>query len=141
VSEEIQDALGGNPNLYLYETTDDLVEVLETIPQWIEPWNKGMHFGAADSAAKLRIGIDRAIANINYNSVVKRIRAVQHANSVAPSQANAAYTVGRIAERVAAHAFRRPLIYAFARWAYRSGKTGRQWLRHVGILIRTLQRP
>jgi glycosyltransferase involved in cell wall biosynthesis len=139
VSEEIWDALGGNPNFYLYETTGDLVRMLETIPQWIAPWHKAACFGAADSAAKLRAGIDDAIANISYTSLVKRIRAVQHANSVCPSQMDAAHRVGSIAERIAAKAFRTPLIYAAARLAYRYGRSGWRWLRKVGTRIRAWQ--
>ncbi len=78
VFEELYDGLERNPNIYFYETTDDLVAQLQEMPVWQEvPIPSQPDIGAARSAREILALVDAALLNVEYQVIVDRLRAVR----------------------------------------------------------------
>ncbi len=78
VFQELYEGLGRNPNIYFYETTEDLVARLQEIPVWQEvrtATEPGI--GAARSAGEILALVDAALLQVQYRIIVDRLRAVR----------------------------------------------------------------
>ena len=75
---EIEAALGGDPNIHLFETTAALAAALETPPAWVEAGaSQGVTGDAGRTADDIGAAIDTMIAHPDYDRIVRRIRAIQ----------------------------------------------------------------
>ncbi len=134
VNLQMQKALGDNPNLYLYDTTEELAHSLKALPEWIEtaPQISQAHDAVA-AAAELRAAIERALANVEYASLVKRLRAAQQAgigNAFEPHQhMSPSGIIGQKIGRLIAPLLRVPWVFAAARAGYRLARSAYRGLR------------
>ncbi|MGC1303602.1 MAG: glycosyltransferase [Caulobacteraceae bacterium] len=78
VFQEMASALGGEANLHLFQSTDELVRMLNQPPVWTD---EGASRGVADDAVRaaddVGAALDAMIASASYARMVKRIRALQ----------------------------------------------------------------
>ncbi len=78
VFEELYDGLGRNPNIYFYETTEDLVAQLQEMPVWQEvPVSSQPGIGAARSAREILALVDAALLKVEHRIIVDRLRDVR----------------------------------------------------------------
>jgi glycosyltransferase involved in cell wall biosynthesis len=82
VFDELWRALGETPNIRFYESTTELVAMLEDVPDWVA-WEPVAGNGAERSTRELKAALDGAMAHADYQRIVRRIRAVQLASSLA----------------------------------------------------------
>jgi GT2 family glycosyltransferase len=126
VFEELWEALGHTENMHFYDTTTELVQLLTKPPVWIggslEPTPE---MGAAASAATLIAGIDAALAQVDYQRIVARLRCVQTASLFGPPDRRdppgetppeaAARLIGERIERIAHKALRHRMVFRLVR--------------------------
>jgi len=78
VFEEMEQALGGEANLHVFATTDDLVRQLAAPPVWTdEGASLGRPGDALRAARDIKAAIEASIARASYSRVVRRIRALR----------------------------------------------------------------
>jgi hypothetical protein len=78
VFEEMEQALGGEANLHVFATTDDLIRQLASPPVWTdEGASSGRPGDALRAARDIRVALEASIARASYERVVRRIRALR----------------------------------------------------------------
>lgn len=132
VALEIHESLGLNPNLHLYDTTEELVAKLKSAPAWIDSAATGTH-DAVKAAVALHAAIKHALDRVSYASVVRRIRTLQSASLGQMPEfgghGGAARLIGILTERAAGAVLRNKLVYAGARAVFRLARETRRRLR------------
>ncbi len=83
VFEEIWHALDRTPNVHFYDTTSELVALLQTPVPWVDEAEQQAHNGALRSAREIGGALDAAIGRANYWGILSRLRAVQLASVLA----------------------------------------------------------
>ncbi len=76
VFEELWRALGETPNIHFYESTTELIAMLSELPSWVA-WEPPEGNGAERSAREIEAALKHALAEVDYQRIVRRIRAVQ----------------------------------------------------------------
>ena len=100
VFEELYEGLGRNPNIYFFETTDDLVTQLQEIPLWQEvPTLSQPAIGAARSARAILSLVDASLLKVEYRTIVDRLRAVRVDLKLITRPGQAAESAVEIAQR------------------------------------------
>lgn len=149
VYEEILEAMGGSPNVHMFNSTVELSGMLGTMPQWIDQVTTKQN-GWKRAAADLRNSIDVAIKNIDFSAVETRLASINlrdrryqaAAQSTAaafaiPASANAGSPntqdprrqaseyIGRLAAKLARRSFAVPGVYRATRLV---GKAARKFV-------------
>jgi GT2 family glycosyltransferase len=134
VFEEVWQALGRTPNIYFYDTTAELIELLREAPRWME-WTPPAGNGTDRSACEIKTALDRAIRDADYQKIVRRIRAVQMTSGFMgntggnPDDTEAAQVAEFVAARIQ-RALARLLaikpVYFTSRIAYRTARLMRR---------------
>ena len=127
VTEEIWRALGCSPNVHFFETTDELIEKLRTVPSWQpEPPQPGQD--RLRPAREIRSALEAAMQAVTYETIVARVQAMQFASDAGnliqtTALQDADIAAGLVAARLEAlarRAFRQKLVFKAARLAVRS---------------------
>ena len=127
VTEEIWQALGRSPNVHFFDTTDELVEKLRTVPAWQhEPPQPGQD--KLRPAREIRSALEAAMQNVTYATIVARVQAMQFASDAGNLSRQTALQDADIAaglvaarlENLARRAFRQKWVFNTTRLAVRS---------------------
>jgi GT2 family glycosyltransferase len=129
---EIHARLGRNPNVHFFETTADLLGLLEDPPEWRETAEQPKLAGDARRAANdIRDLIEHTVKSANYTTISERFRSMHTLYGAAyylnrkphpsPSDA-AAQLVGDGVTRAFSWLFRSRTVYGASRMAYRSAR-------------------
>ncbi len=139
VFEELSQAMGCTPNMRFFDSTSDLVAQLQSIPSWQPHAPPPPGNGSARSGREIRDALLQALARVDYHRIVRRIRAVQLASSLAqqnslppPSDTKAALAARHLAlkvERLALRLLRIQGLYVTIRLLLRPFRRGWKWLR------------
>lgn len=126
---EINQQLGRDPNIHFFNSTSDLVKMLQNLPRWQERSPNARLAGdgerAADDIAEI---MARCISKASYGRILERFRAI-HAlfgasSQLSPAHTNGvdfmAYRVGQFTERALRTVMKAPIIYGGLRLAYRA---------------------
>jgi glycosyltransferase involved in cell wall biosynthesis len=138
VFDEIVSALGGEPNVHVFNTTAELVQTLRMPPRWTDEGAAPRCIDDAMRAAEeIGSGLDTMIASARYDRIVRRIRALQtlddYANIrfAAPVMSDRPTRVARFLsgyfERFARRVLSVPGVYVPARCIFRACR----WSVHV----------
>jgi len=129
VFEELRQAMGYNPNIHFFDSTSDLIERLQTPPGWQPHSEDGKGNGALRSACEIRDALRLALERVDYDNIVRRLRAVQLSGMLLrenemrpPSDTKAALAARHIAlkvERIMLRLLRIRTVYASARLFFR----------------------
>ena len=137
---EVYEELGHNPNVYFYDTTTDLLEILKTPPSWIETDIANPKLGDAKrAAADIRAAIDKALSQSSYEIILNRFRMIHTHFSFfrqEPQSDGAGFAARFVAiqvERVVVALLRLPFILPIAKATYHFGR------RLVGAITRALK--
>ncbi len=85
-TQEIWRALGGDANLHLFATTSELVEALETPPDWNEAGaSRGCVNDASRIADDILRAVEAALGGADYGRIVRRLRALHAGHDLAGS--------------------------------------------------------
>ncbi len=132
VFEEMARGLGGEANLHVFATIDELVRTLREPPVWADEGASPGRIGDADRVAdEIGDALEAIIAKVSYERIVKRIRAIQtlydfanlsgdnvgHANDQASLAARHA---ARVVEARLRPLLAAPGVFAAARLVYRT---------------------
>jgi GT2 family glycosyltransferase len=82
VFEEIWRELGQTPNMHFYDTTAELITLLQVPPVWVETPALPAGNGAARSATEIKLAMEAAMARATYAGIVRRVRGVQLASAL-----------------------------------------------------------
>ncbi len=127
VTEEIWQALGRSPNVHFFDTSDELIGRLRSLPAW-QPEPPRPEQDRLRPAREICSALEAAMQSVSYATVVARVQAMQFASDAgnldrrAPLQ-DADIAAGLVAaqlERLARRAFRQQLVFQAARLAVRS---------------------
>jgi GT2 family glycosyltransferase len=139
VFEELWHALGQTPNMYFYDTTSELIELLGTVPAWIETPKLAPGNGALRSAHEIHDAMEACVQRVSYESLVGRLRAVQLSSALAqeaapppPSDTDAARAARFIAvgvEKRMRRLLASRLVYGATRLVFRGSRLVRRGLR------------
>ena len=140
VFEELWESLGRNPNIHFFETTADLIEQMRAVAAWIDV-APAARDGADRVVRDIRIGLEAALARVDYQRIVDRVRGAQFPAQVAAGPARAptpdepaAFAARFLAERVeraALRLFDRPLPFAIARGIGRALRAGVRSIKQI----------
>jgi len=130
VFEELWQAFGQTPNMHFYDTTAELIILLEDAHAWVgEDLQSPKNAGAIGSAETTIAGIDRALQRASFRRIAARLRAVQTAGLIGsqsrppaawePPPEAAARMLGERVERVAKRLLKNQVIFKTARTAAR----------------------
>jgi len=123
---ELWKKLGRTPNMHFYDTTAELIEILQTPPIFIENSEPVLpQDGAARSVREIRDAAAAALTRVDAMRVISRVRDMQFASDVwyrpdAPAlpedpASRAARRLAGIAESVGLMIFRNRIIYSTGR--------------------------
>jgi GT2 family glycosyltransferase len=77
VFEELSSELGRPPNIHFYDSTAELLTLLADPPRWV-PWTPPPPGnGSERSALEIKAALEAALADVSYQRIVRRLRAVQ----------------------------------------------------------------
>ena len=77
VFEELSNELGQPPNIHFYDSTAELLTLLADMPRWA-PWTPPPPGnGSERSALEIKAALEAALEDVNYQRIVRRLRAVQ----------------------------------------------------------------
>ena len=125
-TEEIWTALGCNPNVRFYDSTEELAALLQTVPDWDN--QAPPHPAAPQSADGIGAALQAAMRAADYTRIVARIQATQFASDTSKFgehrvdyavPAVAANLVARRVERWVRLAFERPTLFRVTRYGVR----------------------
>ena len=128
-TEEIWTALGRNPNVRFYDSTEELAGLLQTVPAW--DGEAPPQPAAPQSAGGIGAALDAAMLAADYTRIVARIQAAQFASDTSKFgedrvdyavPAVAANLVARRVERLVRAAFERPLLFRVTRYGVRGAR-------------------
>jgi GT2 family glycosyltransferase len=131
VFEEIIRRIGEDPNIHVFQTTRELVQLLEKPPVWRESGAVAGRVGDSRRAAQdICDALDQMIVSASYERIVKRIRGLQTLRDYAelhpppppmPSDSRSflAIRIGRICEQLAHKVLGVPGLLAAGRGLYR----------------------
>ena len=140
VTEEIWHALGCSPNVHFFDTTDELVEKLRTVPAW-QPEPPQPVQDRLRPARELRSALEAAMQTVTYATIVARVQAMQFASdagnlSQQTALQDADIAAGLVAarlEHLARRAFRQKWVFKTTRLAVRSVRRLRGVNRKPGV--------
>ncbi len=85
VFEEINRALGGEGNLHIFQTTQELVEMLRTPPVWnAQTASPGRPGDLSRVTEDVRGAVMTALSKVSYERIVRRVRALRTIRMFAP---------------------------------------------------------
>ena len=85
-TEEIWSGLGGEPNLHVFATLDELIRVLRTPPTWVaQGASPGRPGDGRRNALDILQAMDAALTRADYKRMVSRLRALQAGHDLAGS--------------------------------------------------------
>ena len=127
VTEEIWQALGCSPNVHFFETTDELIEKLRTVPAW-QPEPPQLGQDRLRPAREIRSALEAAMQTVTYEIITARVQAMQFASDAGnllqtTALQDADIAAGLVAARLEAlarRAFRQKLVFKATRLAVRS---------------------
>jgi hypothetical protein len=138
-TQEIWRRLHCDPNIHFYDTTEELLRRLATIPPWQDRPALPPGDGAARAAAEIRQTLERALQAASYTRIVARVQAMQFASDDGktgyvdrgdpPEQA--ARLVARRIERLLHRAFQHKAVFRGARLAVRAARRLKAAFRHA----------
>jgi GT2 family glycosyltransferase len=141
VFEELWTQLGRTPNIHFYQTTHELIGLLQTIPGWLE-LTPPAGSGAQRSAREIKAALDRALGQASYQRIVQRIRAMQLISELSHTGAapavidNAAAQAARFlairVENAARTVLMWPVVYRASRVLFRVARGLWRGIRGVG---------
>ncbi len=134
---EINDRLGGDPNVHLVHSLAAMIELLRDPPQWRTRPAAGHLANDGERAARDIISmIEQALAALSYDRILTRLRvlhAITYAHLSTGQATNnadsAARRLGQGVERVMRPLFRVPLVYRTFQLAFRAAGAARRALR------------
>jgi hypothetical protein len=133
---EIHEGLGRNPNVHFFETTADLLRLLERLPEW-RPSNNPKRGDGERAANDIRRLIEKGIREANYATISRRFRSLHTIYGAAhvlnlkpppPPPEAAALRAGDFTARVFRRLFRVRFVYSISRLTFNAARSvlGRQ---------------
>ena len=128
-TEEIWTALGRNPNVRFYDSTEELAALLQAVPAWDS--KAPPQPAAPQSAGGIGAALESAMLAADYTRIVARIQATQFASDTSKFgehrvdyavPAVAANLVARRVERWVRLAFERPTLFRVTRYGVRAAR-------------------
>ncbi len=128
-TEEIWIALGRNPNVRFYDSTEELAALLQSVPLWDN--QAPPQPAAPQSADGIGAALQAAMQAADYTRIVARIQATQFASDTSKFgehrvdyavPAVAANLVARRVERWVRVAFERPVLFRVTRYGVRAAR-------------------
>ena len=129
VITEICEALGGDENVHVFQTTQEMVARLRTPPSWSQ---SGASLGRPGDVRRLadEVGamLDEALSRVDYRRIVRRIDAlrsdeVEHEGGATSAQLNISRHFGRLVEHAFLDFLRLPGVTPVARVLVRSWRS------------------
>ncbi len=141
VFEEMARALGGEANLHVFASIEDLVATLRDPPAWTAEGASPGRVGDAERVAEeIGVALEAAMAKVSYARIVKRIRAIQTLHDFANIRVGdishptdraslAAHHAGLMVEARLRPLLAAPGLFAAARLVYRAARATRRLVR------------
>lgn len=131
---EINERLGGDPNLHFFDRTTGLLRLLEHPLIWQErSANPQLRKDGERAVAEIATVLEHCISDASYSRIVERFRSIHtvfNASLYRPPCHNndadsAAFRLGQLVERVARPVLKFPPVYGAMRGVYRLARLGR----------------
>jgi GT2 family glycosyltransferase/glycosyltransferase involved in cell wall biosynthesis len=141
VFEELWHAQGDTPNVHFFDTTAQLIDRLRDPPVWQDEPPLPPGNGTERAARQIRDALGVALGRVDYQRIVRRIRAVQLTSALAAPPAMPAASDGKVAEaaryfalgveRMTLRILRLPGAYAAIRVLFHGMRVAVRRLPHV----------